>query len=104
MIRAYPRDLRHRDERRAPAALSIDRYTEILHALGATERATNAPAAAIILIDLASRTSRTLRRVRVSDAEEAERTFHLLMGNDVAPRKDFLVTSSEDLTRERIDA
>ena len=51
-----------------------------------------------------SRVSRTLRRVRVSDAEEAERTFHLLMGNDVAPRKDFLVTSSEDLTRERIDA
>jgi DNA gyrase subunit B len=46
---------------------------------------------------------RTLRRVRVRDAELAARTFELLMGNDVAPRKDFLVAGSEALTRERID-
>ncbi len=51
-----------------------------------------------------SRNSRLLRRVQVSDAEAAEQVFHLLMGNDVAPRKEFLVTSSEDLDRERIDA
>ncbi len=50
-----------------------------------------------------SRASRTLRRVRVQDAEAAERTFHLLMGNDVAPRKEFLITSSDDLDRDRID-
>ncbi len=51
-----------------------------------------------------SRASRTLRRVRIEDAEAAERVFHLLMGNEVAPRKEFLVTSSDDLDRERIDA
>ena len=51
-----------------------------------------------------SRNSRTLRRVQVSDAEAAEQVFHLLMGNDVAPRKEFLVTSSEELDRDRIDA
>jgi len=51
-----------------------------------------------------SRQSRTLRRVQVEDAEAAEEVFHLLMGNDVAPRKEFLVTSSEQLDRERIDA
>jgi len=51
-----------------------------------------------------SRHSRTLRRVQVADAEAAEEVFHLLMGNDVAPRKEFLVTSSEQLDRERIVA
>ena len=51
-----------------------------------------------------SRASRTLRRVRIEDAEAAEHVFHLLMGNDVAPRKEFLVTSSDGLDRERIDA
>jgi DNA gyrase subunit B len=50
-----------------------------------------------------SRGSRTLRRVRIDDAEAAERVFHLLMGNDVAPRKEFLVTSSDELDRDRID-
>ncbi len=47
---------------------------------------------------------RTLRRVRISDAEAAERTFELLMGNDVAPRKDFIVEGANALDRERIDA
>jgi DNA gyrase subunit B len=47
---------------------------------------------------------RTLRRVRLEDAEAAERVFELLMGNDVAPRKDFIVESAADLGRERIDA
>ena len=51
-----------------------------------------------------SRSSRTLRRVGVEDAAAAEHVFHLLMGNEVAPRKEFLVTSSQDLDRERIDA
>jgi DNA gyrase subunit B len=48
--------------------------------------------------------SRLLRRVRVADGIAAEHTFHLLMGNDVAPRKEFLVTSSQELDRDRIDA
>ncbi|MCX7522436.1 DNA topoisomerase IV subunit B [Microbacterium sp. STN6] len=50
------------------------------------------------------RRHRTLRRVRVSDAEQAMNVFELLMGNDVAPRKEFLVQSSDQLSRERIDA
>ena len=47
---------------------------------------------------------RTLRRVTVEAAAEAERIFELLMGNEVAPRKEFIVTSAATLDRERIDA
>jgi len=49
------------------------------------------------------RRHRTLRRVRVEDAESAGRIFELLMGNDVAPRKEFIVDSSDRLSRESID-
>src|SRR5919112_3023690 len=47
---------------------------------------------------------RTLRRVTLRDAEVGERVFELLMGNDVAPRKDFIVEGADALDRERIDA
>ncbi len=47
---------------------------------------------------------RTLRRVRMADAAASERVFDLLMGNDVAPRKDFIVDGAARLDRERIDA
>jgi len=47
---------------------------------------------------------RTLRRVTLKDAEIAERVFDLLMGNDVAPRKDFIIDSAAELDRQRIDA
>ena len=47
---------------------------------------------------------RTLRRVRIEDAEAAERSFDLLMGSDVAPRKEFIVAGASMLDRERIDA
>nr|WP_208388159.1 DNA topoisomerase IV subunit B [Microbacterium halimionae] len=50
------------------------------------------------------REGRLLRRVRVQDAEAAASMFELLMGNEVAPRRDFIVTSSDQLGRERIDA
>ena len=50
------------------------------------------------------RAGRTLRRVRVQDAEVASTVFELLMGSEVAPRREFIVTSSERLDRERIDA
>ena len=50
-----------------------------------------------------SRAHRTLRRVRVSDAESANRVFELLMGNDVAPRKDFII-AGQGLDRSRVDA
>lgn len=45
---------------------------------------------------------RTLRRVQVSDAEAASQIFELLMGNDVGPRRDFLI-SGPGVARERID-
>jgi DNA gyrase subunit B len=48
---------------------------------------------------------RTLRRVTVVDAEaaeEASRVFELLMGNEVAPRKEFII-AGEGLNRSRID-
>jgi DNA gyrase subunit B len=47
---------------------------------------------------------RTLRRVRLQDAAAAELVFELLMGNDVAPRKEFIIEGSNGLDRERIDA
>ncbi|WP_460945160.1 DNA gyrase/topoisomerase IV subunit B [Okibacterium endophyticum] len=49
------------------------------------------------------RAGRMLRRVQVPDAEQAARVFELLMGNDVAPRKEFIVDSADRLSRESID-
>jgi DNA gyrase subunit B len=46
---------------------------------------------------------RTLRRVRVSDAQAASDVFELLMGNDVAPRREFIV-QGPGISRDRIDA
>ncbi|WP_369374220.1 type IIA DNA topoisomerase subunit B [Promicromonospora sp. Populi] len=46
---------------------------------------------------------RTLRRVTAEHAEAAERAFELLMGTDVAPRKEFLIASANELDRSRID-
>ncbi|WP_417512025.1 DNA gyrase/topoisomerase IV subunit B [Microbacterium sp.] len=50
------------------------------------------------------KSGRLLRRVRMEDAEEAGRVFELLMGNEVAPRREFIVESSDQLSREAIDA
>jgi len=47
---------------------------------------------------------RTLRKVTLGDAARAETVFELLMGNDVSPRRDFIVDSAARLDRERIDA
>lgn len=46
---------------------------------------------------------RTLRRVNISDAERAEQVFDLLMGSDVAPRKEFIIAGAERLDMEQID-
>jgi DNA gyrase subunit B len=51
-----------------------------------------------------SRSLRTLRRIRVADAAAASSVFDLLMGSDVTPRKEFIVTSAQGLDRARIDA
>ncbi|WP_396652420.1 type IIA DNA topoisomerase subunit B [Microbacterium sp. BH-3-3-3] len=49
------------------------------------------------------RAGRMLRRVRVQDMEAAASVFDLLMGSDVAPRREFIIDSSDRLARERID-
>ena len=48
--------------------------------------------------------SRTLRRITMHDAAAAESMFDLLMGSDVAPRKEFIVQGAATLDRSRIDA
>ena len=50
------------------------------------------------------RSRRTLRRVRVEDAESSDKIFELLMGNEVAPRRDFIIDSADSFERDRIDA
>jgi DNA gyrase subunit B len=47
---------------------------------------------------------RTLRRINIGDLEAAENVFDLLMGNEVAPRKEFITSSAATLDRSRIDA
>ena len=47
---------------------------------------------------------RLLRRVRIEDAQAAERAFSLLMGSEVAPRKDFIISHADELDLEQIDA
>ncbi|WP_327090704.1 type IIA DNA topoisomerase subunit B [Nonomuraea sp. NBC_01738] len=47
---------------------------------------------------------RMLRRVRIEDAQAAEGIFNLLMGSDVAPRREFIVSSAAEVDRDHIDA
>ena len=47
---------------------------------------------------------RTLRRMTMADATAAEAAFDLLMGSEVAPRRDFIVEGAASLDRDRIDA
>ena len=47
---------------------------------------------------------RTLRRLTVDDAEEAAKVFELLMGSDVAPRKEFLVQGAYEIDAATLDA
>ena len=46
---------------------------------------------------------RTLRRIRIEDAAAATGIFSLLMGSEVAPRRDFIVGGSAELDPCRID-
>jgi DNA gyrase subunit B len=50
------------------------------------------------------RRHRTLRRLTIDDAESATAVFELLMGSDVAPRKEFLVQGAYDVDVEALDA
>jgi DNA gyrase subunit B len=46
---------------------------------------------------------RTLRRIRIDDAAAATGIFDLLMGSEVAPRRDFIVGGAAELDPSRID-
>jgi DNA gyrase subunit B len=46
---------------------------------------------------------RTLRRIRVEDTAAATAMFDLLMGSEVAPRRDFIVGGAAELDPSRID-
>ena len=46
---------------------------------------------------------RTLRRIRIEDAAVAGDVFSLLMGTEVAPRRDFIVSGAGELDPSRID-
>jgi DNA gyrase subunit B len=50
------------------------------------------------------RSKRKLRRMTVTDGEEAALTFEMLMGTDVAARKEFIVEYGGLLDPNRIDA
>ncbi len=47
---------------------------------------------------------RLLRRITAQDAAASDQIFELLMGNEVAPRREFIVGSADEFDRERIDA
>jgi DNA gyrase subunit B len=47
---------------------------------------------------------RTLRRIGLRDAAAAERVFEMLMGGEVAPRKEFIVAGAAGVNRASIDA
>jgi DNA gyrase subunit B len=46
---------------------------------------------------------RTLRRITIDDADAAKRVFELLMGAEVAPRKDFIVQGAYEVDADAID-
>ena len=47
---------------------------------------------------------RTLRRITADDAARAAEVFELLMGSEVAPRKDFIVAGAYEVDADQIDA
>ena len=47
---------------------------------------------------------RTLRRLTVDDVEAAAQVFELLMGNEVAPRKEFIVAGAYEVDAAALDA
>lgn len=48
--------------------------------------------------------TRMLRRIRMEDAEQASHMFSLLMGDEVPPRKQFIIDNADDFDRSNIDA
>ncbi|TCD54834.1 type IIA DNA topoisomerase subunit B [Alloscardovia theropitheci] len=48
--------------------------------------------------------TRMLRRIRLEDAAQASEIFSLLMGDEVPPRKQFIIENADDFDRTKIDA
>lgn len=48
--------------------------------------------------------TRMLRRIRLEDAAQASEIFSLLMGDEVPPRKQFIIDNADDFDRSKIDA
>ncbi len=48
--------------------------------------------------------TRTLRRINIGEVDLAEHSLELLMGNDVAPRREFIVNSAGRVDRAALDA
>ncbi len=47
---------------------------------------------------------RTLRRITADDADAASKVFELLMGSEVAPRKEFIIQGAYEVDAEALDA
>ena len=47
---------------------------------------------------------RTLRKLTIDDADAATSVFELLMGAEVAPRKEFIVQGAYEVDVETLDA
>lgn len=48
--------------------------------------------------------TRSVRRITMEDAEAAEQMLQLLMGDEVAPRRDWIISNAENVDWEAIDA
>jgi DNA gyrase subunit B len=48
-------------------------------------------------------TTRTMKRVEIEDAAEADRIFTILMGDRVAPRREFIETYGPRMKLEDLD-
>ena len=48
-------------------------------------------------------TTRTMKRVEIEDAAQADRIFTILMGDNVAPRREFIETHSAELNLADLD-
>ena len=89
------------------AGLTLDfsrnRLTDdTLSALADLARACNIPADQLAETTMDPR-RRTLRRLTIDDAEGATEVFDLLMGSDVAPRKEFIVVNGGHMSEEDLD-